>query len=220
MHGPTSNALLLSSLPLIHPGYVRVAHDVYEWRGERPEGVWHVLGWLDVGRWLICDGQVRRVTVRKRRWVRADRSETRHSRPPDDHGGRYDALFVAVELMSWLAALVGRRVAAPFNNRPHHRTVQRWLRRALPHGMNTQQAIRLVLIEKSEPRPMELLFPGGLSPPAANRSRWRDPEGALILFHGLEMLTIGARNLKIAPAKLLAEARGRYSNPTASIVLM
>lgn len=213
--------MLLDSLPLLHMGYVRVADDVFEWRGERPSGGWHVLGWLDVQRWLIRGGRLRLITIRKRRWVRADRSETCHSRPPDDLGSRYDTLFVAVEVLCWLTALCGvHAYDGRFEHGPDRRTVQRWLRRALPHGLWTQHVIRKVLIEKGEPRPVELLAPGGLSPPFLNRSGWRDPDRTWTLFRGLAMLMIGAEELGFAPALLLAEARGRYANPPTRVVLM
>lgn len=211
---------LLDGLPLLHPGYVRVTDDVFEWRGERPEGGWHVHGWLDVGRLLIGGGGLRPVIVRKRRWQRVGRAGTCHSRPPDDLGSRYDALFVAVELLSWLSALVGvHAYDAPFDAGPDRRTVQRWLRRALPNALWTHHAVRSVLIEKCEPRPVELLSPGGLPPPFLNRSGWRDPGRTSTLFRALAMLKIGARDCIEQTALLLAEARGRFADPHHNVLM-
>lgn len=196
-------------------GYEHVGDGVYYWRGQRPAG-WHAHGTFGVDREAVIDGDARWVIVLKQRWTRPDRSATCHSRPPDDLGGPYEALRVALELWCWLDAALGlHRYLSPVPDGPDRRTVQRWLHRALPRALAIQSAIRGALIERSEPRPYEQLFRGGLSPPSGpSRRRWRDPTSVSGLWRGLTMLFVGATRLDVGVAVLLAEARGRTTNPT------
>ena len=61
------------------------------------------------------------------------------------------------------------------------RTLARYLKRAKAVCRNTQQAIRQVLIERSEPRPWDQGFAHGLSPPGWLIKRHRDPDAIGIL---------------------------------------
>lgn len=202
-------------------GYVEVAPGVLQWAGERPAADWHVHGWTVARPWVVTAGLRRRVTVRKRRWRRADRTGTCHSRPPDDLGVRSDALLVVLELWCWLDAAVGlERYVGPFPAGPARRTVQRWLARALPLALQTQHALRRAIIERSEPRPLETLFPRGLSPPEALRSRWRDHAPVSPLWRGLAFLLVGASKLGCPLAPLLAEARRRWTAPRDRFLLL
>lgn len=214
--------LIQNSLAILGAGYERDG-DVLIWRGERPSQDWHVHGWTEATRKMVVAGTLRARLIRKRRWRRKDRSATRHSRPPDDLGLLYDAMIVAAELWCWLNAAVGlHRYRTPHDDGPDRRTVQRWLHRALPHALATQHAIRVAVIERfeSEPRPFETLFPGGLSPPAALvRRRWLAPDEVTRLWRGLALLFGAARRLTIGTAPLLAEARGRMTDPTSTFLL-
>lgn len=194
--------------------------DLLVWRGQRPGHDWHAHGWTEAHPKMLIAGRVVPKTVRKRRWRRADRSVTTHSRPPDDLGLGYDALIVALELFCWLDAAVGlHRYETPLSNGPSRRTVQRWLHRARPRALAFQSAVRHALIERSEPRPLETLFPVGLSPPGAlSRRRWKDPPAVAALWRALSMLFVGAQKLGIGAAPLLAEARGRHDPQARSLV--
>ena len=214
---------VVKSLMVLGNRYKRLADDLFTWEGPRPGPAWHVHGWLGVQRVIaVGDGLTRVVTLLKRRWLDTeappDSPKTRHDRPPDDLGGLYDALIVAASLWCWLDAALGlQRYAEPFHDGPATRTVQRWLRKALPNAMRAQQRIREVLIEKCEPRPFEQLVPGGIPPPGSRLRRgWRDPDSVWTLCQGLTMLFRGASALVLHPPALLAEARGRGSHPQAT----
>lgn len=203
-------------------GYDRLSDHVFVWHGDRPAGGWHVHGWTDAHPWSVVDGRRQRLTIRKRRWRRADRTATCHSHPPDALRVYSDALLVALELWCWLDAAVGlHRYVGPFDEGPARRTVQRWLRRALPVAAATQHALRHAIIERSEPRPVEMLFPRGLAPPAdLQRRRWRVPSSVSTLWRGLAILIIGASKLQISCAPLLAEARRRSTAPPEQFLLL
>lgn len=194
--------------------------DVLVWRGQRPGSDWHIHGWTESHPRMLLDGRMQRRTLRKRRWSRADGTGTRHSRPPEDLGLSYEALIVVVQLWCWLDAAVGlHRYETPYPDGPSRRTVQRWLHRALPRALAFQSAVRHTLIERSEPRPLETLFPVGLPPPGALlRRRWRDPPAVEAIWRGIAMLFVGAERLSVCAATLLAEARGRHDPQARSLV--
>lgn len=170
--------------------------------------------------WVLDRGHLRRVRLHKARWLDPVTGRTCHSRPPDDLPRLHTCLLVvALKLWSWLDGGRGvqhpREVIGALEDRPVPRTVQRWLARAQPYAMEIQQAVRLAIIERSEPRPVETLFPGGLSPPGhVVRRPWRDPPALDKLWRALAMLLGGALGLCIPAAVLLAEARGRWDETT------
>jgi len=91
------------------------------------------------------------------------------------------------------------------------RTVQRWLHRLLPDAARLQGALRTAVIERSEPQPIERLFPVGLSPPEAVRCRrWKNPDATYRLVTGLAFLVEGAVALSLTATGLLAEAQQRF----------
>jgi hypothetical protein len=196
-------------------GYQQLEENVFAWVGERPGAGWHIHGWTEAHPFVVHNGRRQRITLRKRRWRKVDRSETCHSRPPDDLGLRHDALLVALELWCCLDTALGlHRYPSLFEPGPARRTVQRWLARALPLASATQHALRHAIIERSEPRPVETLFPGGLSPPEALLRRSRhDPSTASTLWRGLALLFVGASKLGLSLAPLLAEARWSSTSP-------
>jgi hypothetical protein len=215
LSAPVLRGLAVHSLLASAGGYEQLDDDVFVWKGHRPGENWHVHGWTVAHPFVVHNGRRQRITLRKRRWRKVDRSETCHSRPPDDLGLRHDALLVALELWCCLDTALGlHRYVSLFEPGPARRTVQRWLARARPLASATQQALRHALIERSEPRPIETLFPGGLSPPEAllRRSR-QDPSTACTLWQGLALLFVGASKLGLSLAPLLAEARRRTTTP-------
>jgi hypothetical protein len=164
----------------------------------------------------VVGGALAPVWVLKQRWLDVATGRTRHSRPPDDLPWlHFCTLVIALKLWSWLDGGRGvqgaPQVVVDLDDRPCPSTVRRWLTRALRYAMEIQQAIRLAVIERSEPRPVETLFPGGLSPPGhLVRRSWRDPPALDKLWRALAMLMGGAVRLSIPAAVLLAEARGRW----------
>ena len=190
--------------------------------GARPGPGWHRHGSFPRKVRTLVRGVVRRVRVHKARWLDPATGRTCHSRPPDDLPRLHSCLLiVALKVWAWLDGPRGvqhpAEVVDTLQDEPVPRTVQRWLARALPYAMEIQQAVRLAVIERSEPRPVETLFPGGLSPPVyLTRRPWRDPPALDKLWRALAMLLGGALRLCIPAAVLLAEARGRWDDRTVS----
>ena len=185
--------------------------------GERPGPGWYAHGYFSVRLWMLERSVPRRMVVWKRRWLESTTGRTTHSRPPDQLPWiRSCTLIVVLMLWSWLDSdrgLEGHHQVVPsLEGANSSRTVQRWLGRALPHAIEIQQVIRNAVIERSEPRPVEFLFPGGLPPPERlMRRRWQDPSRVFQLWRGLALLVIAASRLEIHVPILLAEARGRMS---------
>ena len=204
-----------NSLAVLGGGYVVGDDGVLEFPGERPGVGWHVHGWLERRLWILVSGVPQRRRLRKRRWLCVATGGTCHSRPPDEWGAAYFCwLFVLLKLWPWLNGGAGLHntdeVSHALDEHACRRSVQRWLRRASEKALEIQQAIRNALIERCEPRPVEHLFPGGLSPPESlTRRRWREPESVACLHRALTMLFAGAVELGTPTTVLLAEARGR-----------
>ena len=138
---------------------------------------------------------------------------------PDEAGAsRFTLLVVMLKVAGWLLSGVGLHTY--FEPHPRlrplacRRTVQRWQRRLAVDGTRIQGALRTAVVERTEPQPVERLFPGGLSPPAAiRRRRWKDPEATYCLATGLAFLVRGAVALSTSTTVLLAEAHGRLDGP-------
>jgi hypothetical protein len=214
-------AAVSSSLFVFGEGYQIVADEVLFYEGRRPGPDWHRHGTFATRRYMVVREKLRRFTVLKQRWCLNDRSATRHSRPPDDLGLQYDALIVALKLWTWLNAGLGLHryveILPALEGKVASRTLQRWLHRTLPRSLEIQHAIRAAVIERCEPRPLETLFPGGLSPPGTlTRLHWKEPTTVGQLWRGLTFLFEGAIRLGISAAPLLAEARGRLNTPNHS----
>jgi hypothetical protein len=165
--------------------------------------------------------RVVRTVLQRRRWLRYGTNETRQDHAPDEIDALHSVvLVVLVRLWSWLASargLEGYEEVVPCLDPCSRRTVQRWLQRLLPAGDRLQVALRTTVIERSEPQPIEMLFPTGLSPPDRVRCRWwKDPKATYSLATGLAFLFGGAVALKISATVLLAEARTRLDGPLGS----
>jgi hypothetical protein len=87
------------------------------------------------------------------------------------------------------------------------RTLARYLKRAKAVCLETQQAIREVLIEIREPRPWDESFHRGLSPPEGLIKRYRDSPKVTTLGRSLAILLIGSKTLLATPSVLMARAR-------------
>jgi hypothetical protein len=213
-------------LHVVSPSYRRRYDGSLQYDGERPGPGWHAHGYFAVGMLVLVQGVVRRAVLHKKRWFEPDAKVTCHSRPPDDPvGARSSTLVVFVALWSWLTSrgLRARTYEPVFPDLDlavSRRTMQRWLRRALFQGEPTQQAIRMAVIERSEPRPVERLFPQGLPPPRGLlRRHWRDPLMVGRLFRAQVIAVAGSIAFQLPLPILLAEARGRWDGPCDSLVI-
>jgi hypothetical protein len=162
---------------------------------------------------VLQAGELRRVRLWKHRWLHPTEG-TSHSRPPDEKGRlSVCALVYVLALFGWLTAPAGvhthEPVFADLKESPSPRTLQRWLRREVKDALKTQQAFRLAVIERCEPRPVESLFVGGLSPPPWPRRPWRDPPLVGRLWRAYALILGAAVKLPLPAAVLLAEARGK-----------
>ena len=207
-----------ASLYLISGVYRRRGDDL-QYDGERPGPRWHGHGYFSRWLWVLAPDGLVRVRLWKHRWKTSKANETCHSRPPDELGRiSVCSLTFVLLMLGWLQASHGaarhHAVLDVLEGSVTRRTLMRWLPRASARAEESQQAMRLAVIERSEPRPVEKLFEGGLSPPDSLVQRnWRDPQAVTILWRGLTMLITGAVKLKVPAAILLAEARGRSATP-------
>ncbi len=213
------------SLYVVGREYVQRPDGALQYDGARPGAGWHAHGYFAVGLWVLAQGVVRRVVLYKRRWFEPALRVTCHSRPPDDPlGARSSTLVVFLALWAWLSSDAGLHRHDPvfpdIDGCGSRRTVQRWLARVRPYAMAIQQAIRLAVIERSEPRPVERLFPQGLSPPRGLlRRRWKDPRPVGRLWRALVIAIQGSLATSTPLSILLAEARGRWDGPDDSLVI-
>lgn len=155
------------------------------------------------------------MVLERRRWRLAGTTQTRIDRAPDELAGVRVVLLVALlKVASWLLSGEGLYGYAdrPVTLGPLgcRRSVQRWQRRLSHDAAPLQGALRTAVVERTEPQPVEKLFPGGLSPPeAVRRRRWKDPEATYQLATGLAFLVRGAEALSTSTTVLLAEAHRR-----------
>ena len=207
-----------SSLFLVGNVYTRRGNGDVLFLGTRPGPGWQGHGYFSRRLWVLEDGELKRVRLWKHRWKDVlGESGTCHSRPPDEMGRLSVCVLVYVlAIFGWLSAPCGLQSHEPIvpdlKRLPSPRTLQRWLQRALLTALETQQACRLAAIERCEPRPVESLFPRGLSPPEWRRRRWRDPPLVASLWRGYALVLGAAVDLRLPAALLLAEARGREAD--------
>jgi hypothetical protein len=214
--------LIQTSLATSAGVYTPRADGGFIFLGQRPEhGLWHGHGYFPKTSWVIRGGELVRVTIWKHRWRLVGSSTTCHSRPDEEYPSAEACLLIVVlTVFAWLDSGLGQShrdrrepIAGIGEVCASRRTVQRWLHGLLPNAMNTQQAIRRAVIERCEPRPVETLFEGGLSPPQGlERRHWKDPLPVVTLWRAFAILFRGALGLDVPVALLLAEARGRWSD--------
>ena len=185
--------------------------DSLQFDGARPGAGWHAHGYCACDLTFIEGDRLVRRRVHKRRWLDLETGTTTHSRPPDSLPYfRVSTVLAVVVLARFIGVVVWEVDTIELEDLRSQRTLQRWRRRAARKGLHVQQAIRHALIERCEPRPVESLFKGGLSPPSSPA----DPPAVTTLKRGLSMGILGARGLEVPLAVLLAEARGRWTGPT------
>jgi len=199
--------------------YTPYRNGTFVYEGSRPGEEWHGHGYFPKWLTMLVSGLPKKIRVYKHRWIHTETGKTKHSRPPDDPVMvRFCSLIVMLRIWGWVSSTAG------FHNRTEvfeglesdcgtERTVQRWTRDAMYNGIAVQQAIRLSIIEEREPRPVEKLFDGGLSPPdAVTKRRWKSSEQINALYQGYAMLLVAARELAKHASYLLAGARRRWPN--------
>ncbi len=183
--------------------------------GARPDPGWHRHGTFARWLWMVRCARLVRVRLYKQRWLDPDTGETYHDRSPAEaFSVGFCTVVVVLSLWTWLEMPTVRsgleRVIDGPTDVPSPRTVQRWMRRVLPHSLRFQHTLRDAVIARSEPWPLEKHFPGGVPPPRhSQEKRWRDPVRVYLLHTGLAILFGGAKALQTCAATLLAEARGR-----------
>ena len=196
--------------------YTPLGNGEYVYYGERPDADWHGHGYFPKTLTMLAGGKPIKIRLRKHRWRLDGTNTTCHSRPPNDPILiRFCTLIVFLRVWAWVSSEAGfqkrKEIYEGLEECGSDRTVQRWTARALDNAMEIQQAIRLAIIEESEPRPVESLFAGGLSPPdAVIKRRWRSPSDVETLWRAYTMLLVGARKLAQHASYLLAEARRRW----------
>lgn len=194
----------------------------WRYEGPRPGPGWHRHDWQPRRLVLARRTGVETRVVHRRRWRLTGTTQTRLDRCPDELGLLHaTVLTVLYYLWAWLAS--GRGLEGfdePFSRLEppvSRRTVQRWRAQLRPAAMRLQQALRTTVLERHEPRPIEKLFPGGLSPPGCVWGRWwKGPDGTYSLATALSFLFAGSVALKISATVLLAEARRRLDGPLGS----
>lgn len=146
---------------------MRPIEAVITWPGIRPGPGWHAHGTTLKHLWVVHDGRLAWVQLRKPRWRDAATGETRHDRPTWDVPGSPYGLDVVFTLVNvWVSSAVGLlRTDWPWHDdRPSRRSVQRWSRCLMPEADAWLRAIRLAAIELAAPRPLEEYLPTGGSP--------------------------------------------------------
>ena len=211
---------LLSERGPFTSGEVFRSGGIYVYRGEAPEacprcgsrrGRYHSHGGFL--RWLrtFVDGRIDRIRLRKPRYLCLTCHQTFSLDPPEVLPyKRYSSFLIVLCLWSYLVSMAGMHHCLPgaVSEDISARTVVRHLSLAKALAVETQQAIREVLIRKTEPRPVEDLFPGGLDPPESlRRKQSKEPDTAGMLWRALSMLRQGAQALSIDPRTLLAWAQ-------------
>lgn len=156
----------------------------------------------------------------RRRWRFGRSGRTHQDRCPDEVGRLHVVLLVLLlKLWGWLSSKKGllhrEEVVPALAKHGCERTMVRWLSRALPWALDVERAVVGAVIERSEPRPVEQLFPRGLSPPdTLLRRPWLDPARISTLWQGLAWLLGGAIKLGMSTTALLAEVRRRTPDLT------
>jgi hypothetical protein len=206
-------AVASTSLYLVSGTYRRREDGDLQFDGHRPGPGWHAHGYFCRWLWMLGSGRFRRMRIWKRRWYCPQTGKTCHSRPFDDLGRVSVCGLTFVLLLSgWLCSprgLAAHQALLPeLEGAVSRRTLWRWLHRLLPNALTIQHDCRRAVIERCEPRPVERLFPRGLSPPE-KQGTWRDPQATDIIWRGFAFIISSAEKLSVPASLLLAEARGR-----------
>ena len=212
-------------VPGFRDGYVFACVEYFLYRGaytcvpERPvlcdkchssSGSFHAHGRYK--RWLITfrNWALTKIRVWKHRWLCLCCGRTMSNGVPDALAYIAVCTLVIVALLwTYLQGESGIHTCIPqkLEGAAVPRTLARYLRRAQAVCLETQQAIREVLIEIKEPRPWDECFAEGLPPPERLIKRHRRPSPVSTLWRALAMLLIGSETLSATPCLLMARAR-------------
>jgi hypothetical protein len=197
--------------------YVPLGGGRFLYYGERPGETWYGHGYFPKTLTVLRNGRPPKIELHKHRWKDQETGVTVHSRPPDDPAYiRCCSLIVVLRIWTFISSGKGihkREEVFPSlwkGSGSSSRTVQRWTKREFENSMEIQQAIRHLLIDENEPRPVEGLFEGGLSPPdgVLNR-RWKSSTKLSELYRAYAMLFVAAREYAQHASYLLAWAQRR-----------
>jgi hypothetical protein len=197
--------------------YTPLGNGEYRFIGARPGADWHGHGYFPKSLTVLVGGAPAVIRLYKHRWKHTTTIKTVHDRPPEDPVlVRFCTLILFLRVWAVVSSPSG------FHNRREvfeglesgcgcDRTVQRWTALALEDALEIQQAIRLAIIEEVEPRPVERLFDGGLSPPhVVTQRRWKSSTKHQLLYRGYAMLWVASQKLATHASNLLAGARRRW----------
>ena len=197
-----------------------MALEILEHRGVRPGPGWHRHGWTTRSLTIRVRRGLRQVLLKTQRWLEFSTKRTVHDRPLWElawSSSTTDVVFLT--LAAWLLAGNGlHRTAWPWpDDRPSRRTAQRWLECLRPDALRWQHAIRLAVIDRLAPRPLEEFLPTGGIPPPKGRNPSHMSAAVWQLHRGLWLLQEAEALLEDTPARtLLVEARRRLTPPNPS----
>lgn len=202
--------------------YQRRPDGSLQFNGRRPGPDWHAHGYFTKNLLFWEDERLVLRQVHKRRWRQTKTHQTCHSRPPHDPPYiRVSTPLIVLVLCLAVAISVMCDANADVQICRSARTIQRWRARARSVGLYLQHAIRHALIEICEPRPVESLFEGGLSPPSPTSSpKPSETSDDVKLRRGLWMAQPPGRgsrevdrpqiNLSVVSEPIRATGMGRY----------
>ena len=156
------------------------------------------------------DHVVKRIKLWKHRWLCLCCGRTMSNGSEDVAAYKQNCTLVIVALLwAYLESGKGLHNCIPQKLHPaaSPKTLNRYFKQAKTVCQQTQQVIRQVLIELTEPRPWDDCFSHGLSPPKGFFKRHRDVPNTRDLWRTLSMLRMGSKNLSKAPCLLMARAR-------------
>ena len=182
-----------------------------EHRGSRPGPGWHRHGWTVRTLTIRIGRRLQRVLVKKQRWRHVATGKTLHDRPAWEFrwaSATIDVAFhaVATRLQTAIGESKEPVPRSAATGPPSDRTVLRWLNRLRADALAWQHAIRLAVINRLVPRPLEeILPPGGVPPPAELRYRLDRPTEQLVA--AVWFLVEATHHVDVAAHTLLVEAR-------------
>ncbi len=213
------------SLSWLKNGLVFTSAKFFKHRGaytrvpERPDicdkcdsrsGRFHAHGRYQRSLTTLKDRFLKTIKIWKHRWLCLCCGRTMSNGSEDIAAYKQNCTLVIVALLwAYLESEKGLHNCIPekLYQAASPKTLWRYVNQAKTVCRQTQQSIREVLIEMTEPRPWDDCFFHGLSPPEGFFKWHRDAPKTRNLWRTLTMLRIGSRNLSKAPSLLMARAR-------------
>ena len=213
------------SLSWLNDGLVFTSAKFFKHQGaysrvpERPEvcdkcdsrsGRFHAHGRYQRSLTTLKDRFLKTIKIWKNRWLCLCCGRTMSNGSEDIVAYKQNCTLVIVALLwAYLDSGKGLHNGIPqqLDQAASPKTLWRYFKQAKTVCRQTQQSIREVLIEVTEPRPWDDCFFHGLSPPQGFFNRHRDVPKTRDLWRTLSMLRIGSRTLSKAPCLLMARAR-------------